>query len=424
MGPIWLLVGLLLGAVIGAWLGVRFGRSGVAGVQAQLEAAQTVAGARDELVALVKQGAGEELAERGTQFLSLMEAQLEKAMTQAGTGEEARKKAIEELVAPIGETLKQLGQRLETVDDARQRTETELTAQLRSVTQGQQQVARNAALLERALRQPHVRGRWGELGLRRLAEMTGMSELCDFEQQPHFNDDGRVLRPDMVVNLPEGYVVVVDAKVPLSAFLDAMEATEDAERVKQLKLFARAIRAHVRKLAEKEYASHLPTALPFTVMYIPGDHFLTAALQVDGDLLEEALRHGVHIATPSGLMALLRGSAFIVQQAKAAEDAQEIVRLGRELYDRIGTLLSHIDKVSRCVNSLVSAQNEVVGSVERRVLVTGKKFAELGVTGPEEELPSVGTVTNTARRVQAAELQAGTPPAEVRELPPPAEEAA
>lgn len=424
MGPIWLLVGLLVGAVIGAWLGVRFGRDGVAGLQAQLEAAQTVAGARDELLALVKQGAGEELAERGDQFLKLMEAQLEKTMTQAGAGEEARKKAIEELVAPVGETLKQLGQRLETVDGARQSTETELTAQLRSVTEGQQQVARNAALLERALRQPHVRGRWGELALQRLAEMTGMSELCDFEQQPHINDDGRVLRPDMVVNLPEGYVVVVDAKVPLSAFLDAMEATDDAERIEKLKKFARAIRAHVRKLADKGYAAHLSTALPFTVMYVPGDHFLTAALQVDGELMEDALRHGVHITTPSSLMGLLRGAAFIVQQAKASEDAQEIVKLGRELYDRIGTLLSHIDKVSRCVNSLVSAQNEVVGSVERRVLVTGKKFDELGVSGPEEKLPSVRPVTNTARRVQADELPAGSAPGEVRELPPPAEEAA
>ena len=424
MGPIWLLVGLLLGTVIGAWLGMRFGRSGVAGLQAQLEAAQTVAGARDELVALVKQGAGEELADRGSQFLKLMEAQLEKTMTQAGADEEARKKAVEELVAPVGETLKRLGERLEKVDEARQRTETELTAQLRSVNDAQQQVARNASLLERALRQPHVRGRWGELGLQRLVEMTGMSELCDFEQQPSFSDDGRVLRPDMVVNLPEGHVVVVDSKVPLAAFLDAMEATDDAERVEKLKLFARAVRAHVRKLADKGYAAHLSTAPPFTVMYVPGDHFLTGALEVDGDLMEEALQNGVHIATPASLLALLRTVAYIVQRAKAAEDAQEIVKLGRELYDRLSTLLSHIDKVSRCVNSLVAAQNEVVGSVERRVLVTGKKFAELGVTGAEEEFPAVRSVTSTARRVQADELAGATPAGEVRELPPPTEEAA
>jgi DNA recombination protein RmuC len=420
MGPIWLLVGLLLGAGIGAWLGVRFGRTGVAGLWAQLEAAQTVSGARDELIALVKQGAGEELTERGDQFLKLMKAQLETAMTQAGADGDARKKAVEELVAPVGETLRQLGERLKDVDEARQRTETELTAQLRTVNSAQQQVARNASLLERALRQPHVRGRWGELGLQRLAEMTGMSELCDFEQQPHFNDDGRVLRPDMVVNLPEGHVVVVDSKVPLAAFLDAMEATDDAERVEKLKLFARAIRGHVRKLADKDYAAQLSTAPPFTVMYVPGDHFLTGALEVDGELMEDALRHGVHIATPASLLALLRTVAYIVQQAKAAEDAQEVVKLGRELYDRLRTLLSHIDKVSRCVNSLVSAQNDVVGSVERRVLVTGRKFAELGVAGPEEEFPEARSVTNTVRRVQADEL----PAAEVRELPPLAEEAA
>lgn len=421
MGPIWLLLGLLIGAAIGAWVGTRLGRARVGGLEAQLEAAQTVAGARDELVSLVKQGAGEELAERGNQFLKLMEAQLGKVLTESGADEEARRKAIEEMVSPVSDTLKRLGEQMYKVDQARQDSDRELTAQLRAVTAGQRDVSKNAGLLERALRQPHVRGRWGELGLRRLAEMTGMSELCDFEEQPHFNDDGRVLRPDMVVKLPEGHVVVVDSKVPLAPFLDAMEASEDAERVEKLKLYARGVRGHVRKLADKDYAAQLPATPQFVVMYMPGDHFLTAALEVDGDLLEEAFRLGVHIATPATLLALLRTVAHARQQQKATEDAQAIVKLGRELYDRLSTLLSHIDKVSRCVNSLVTAQNEVVGSVERRVLATARKFPELSVARPEEELPTARSVTATARRVQADELPTG----EVRELPPPpAEEAA
>ena len=198
-----------------------------------------------------------------------------------------------------------------------------------------------------------------------------MSELCDFVEQSHINDDGRVLRPDMVVKLPADRRVVVDAKVPLSAFLDAMQAAEEAERVEKLKLFARAMRGHVRKLADKAYASQFPTAPDFVVMYVPGDHFLGGALEVDPELLEDAFARRVHIATPATLLALLRTVAYAFQQQKVADDAQAIAQLGRELYDRIATLLTHIDKVSRCVNSLVKAQDELVGSVERRVLPEG-----------------------------------------------------
>jgi DNA recombination protein RmuC len=430
MEPIWLLVGLVIGVFAGAGgmlFAARLRRAAgesaeVARLRAQLDAAQTVAGAREELVALVKQGAGEELAERGGEVVELLKSHLETALTQAGADDEARKRAVSELVDPMKQTLGQLKERLDQVDQAREQTSTDLTAKLQTLTAGQEAVARNAAALERALRQPHVRGRWGELGLRRLAELAGMSELCDFVEQSHINDDGHILRPDMVVKLPADRRVVVDAKVPLSPFLDAMQAADESERVEKLKLFARAMRAHVRKLADKAYATQFPTAPDFVVMYVPGDHFLGGALEVDPELLEDAFARRVHIATPATLLGLLRTVAYAFQQQKVAKDAQAIATLGRELYDRIATLLAHIDKVSRCINSLVKAQDEVVGSVERRVLPKARRFSELGVAGSDEQLPDVRAVTTSARLVQAPELPTA---GEVHELsPPPAEEAA
>lgn len=429
MEAIWLLVGLVLGLIAGAGVMFFIARvrttaaesTDVARLQAQLDAAQTVAGAREELVALVKQGAGEELAQRGGEVVDLMKANLETTLTQAGADEEQRKRAVSELVDPMKQTLDQLRERLDQVDQAREQTSTD-TAKLQTLTTGQEAVARNAAALERALRQPHVRGRWGELGLRRLAELAGMSNLCDFDEQSHINDDGRVLRPDMVVKLPGDLRVVVDAKVPLSHFLDAMQADDEAQRVAKLKRFAGAMREHMRKLADKAYANQVPTAPDFVVMYVPGDHFLGGALEVDPELLDDAFARRVHIATPSTLLALLRTAAYGFQQQKVAEDAQAIAKLGRELYDRIGTLLTHIDKVSRCVNSLVKAQDDVVGSVERRVLPKARRFSELGVAGGDEALPEVRSVAASARRVQAPELPAA---GEVHELgPPPSEEAA
>jgi DNA recombination protein RmuC len=390
----------------------------VARLQARVESAesasQTLVSAREELLALVRQGAGDELTQRGGEVVSLIKAHLETAMAQAGADEESRKRAVSDLVEPLTSTLRLLKERVDKVDENRQTSERELTAQLRGVTAGQQDVARSAAALERALRQPHVRGRWGELGLRRLAEATGMTDVCDFVEQSQVNDDGQALRPDMLVHLPGERLVVVDAKVPLSPFLDAMEATEEAERVERLRLFARAMREHVRKLSDKKYAAQFPSAPDFVVMYVPGDHFLGGALEVDSELVESAFAQRVHIATPASLLTLLRTVAYAFQEQRIAEDAQAVADLGRELYDRVGTLLTHIDKVSRCVNSLVNAQTEVVGSLERRVLPTARKFGELGVAGPGEQLPGPRSVTATARLVQAHELDAGDA---VRELP-------
>ncbi len=427
MEATWLLIGLAFGVVAGAWVMQRLERARrdgtesaeIARLQSQLEASQTLAGAREDLLALVKQGAGEELTQRGGEVVELIKAHLQTKLTQAGVDEEERKRAVVGLVEPVNRTLTQLKERLDKVDEAREKTSTDLTARLEVVAAGQDTVARAAASLERALRQPHVRGRWGELGLRRLAELAGMSQLCDFVEQSQTDDDGRVLRPDMLVQLPLDRLVVVDAKVPLAPFLDAMQAADEAERIDRLKLFARGMRGHVKKLADKAYAAQFPTAPAFVVMYVPGDHFLGGALEVEPNLLEDAFTQRVHIATPATLLALLRTVAYSFQQQRVAEDAQAIATLGRELYDRFATLLVHIDKVSRCVNTLVKAQDDVVGSLERRVLPKARKFSDLGIAGSDEALPDVRPVGATARRVSADELPAG---GDVHELAPPSVE--
>jgi DNA recombination protein RmuC len=416
------MVGLVIGVIAGAWVTYRLARASrlgadsaeVARLQSRLEAAQTLVSAREDLLALVKQGAGEELAQRGGELVELIKARLETATTHAAADEDERRRAIAGLVEPVSQTLAQLKERLEKVDEARERTSNDLSARLRTVAEGQEAVARNAAGLERALRQPHVRGRWGELGLRRLAELAGMSQLCDFVEQAHVNDDGLVLRPDMLIQLPFERLVVVDAKVPLAPFLDAMQAATEGDRIERLKAFARGMRGHVEKLADKSYATQFPTAPDFVVMYVPGDHFLGGALEVDSELLDDAFGHRVHIATPATLLALLRTVAYAFQQQKVSDDAQAIAKLGRDLYERFGTLLGHIDKVSRCVNALVKAQDEVVGSLERRVLPKARKFSELGVAGPAEVLPEVRPVGGTVRRVTAEELAIND---EVPELP-------
>ena len=409
MEVIWILMALVVGTVLGAlvmaWL-ERSRRAGaesadVARLQAKLEGAESLLSAREDLLALVKQGAGEELALRGSEVVALVKAHLATTLTQSGADDEERKRAVAGLVEPLNQTLAQLTGRLDNLDRVREQASIDLGAKLQTVTAGQEAVARSAAGLERALRQPHVRGRWGELGLRRLAELAGMSELCDFVEQSHVNDDGRVLRPDMLVKLPVDRLVVVDAKVPLAPFLDAMQAADEPERVEKLKVYARAVGGHVRKLADKSYASQFPTSPDFVVMYVPGDHFLGGALEADPDLLEDAFARRVHIATPATLLALLRTVAYAFQQEKVATDAQAIADLGRELYDRFATLLRHVDKVSRCVNSLVTAQGDVVGSLERRVLPTARRFSTLGVAGTEEVLPEMRPVGATARRVQA-----------------------
>jgi DNA recombination protein RmuC len=255
--------------------------------------------------------------------------------------------------------------------------------------------------LANALRAPHVRGRWGEVQLRNVVEQAGMVEHCDYVRQATVSDEERTLRPDLVVRIPGGKHVVVDAKAPLAAYLDAFETTDDDERARHFADHARQVRDHVTKLAAKQYWRQFEPSPDFVVMFLPDESYLRAAHEHDPALAEDAWRANVILASPSTLVALLRTVAATWQQETVAESAREVHALGRELYERIGKVGDHLAKLGRSLNGTVGAYNEAVGSLETRVLVTARKLEEHGISG-ELEMPAL--VDGTARPLTAPEL--------------------
>ncbi|MBA2356326.1 MAG: DNA recombination protein RmuC, partial [Acidobacteria bacterium] len=251
--------------------------------------------------------------------------------------------------------------------------------QLRDVVSATSTLQQETARLVTALRTPHVRGRWGEVALRRVAELAGMTAHCDFdEQSTHDGDDAR-LRPDLIVKLPAGRTIIIDAKVALTAYLDSLEANTDDERRAHLQRHALQLRSHVDKLASKDYARQLRDSAEFVVLFIPGDTFLGAAAEADPMLIEQAMERQVVIATPATLIALLRAVAYGWRQEKIAENAQRISTLGRDVHDRLTTLVNRLAATGHLLGKTVKAYNETVGSLETRVLPAVRRFEELGV---------------------------------------------
>ena len=396
--------------------------------QAELAAEQTASAekiellsqARVDLVAQVKQSAGEALDARGEQLLKTLTAHLETAQAKGGADLEKRQQAVEQMVAPMRETMARMGKTLESVDVDRRRSHAELNERLRAVVEAEKELRTEAGALAQALRQPHTRGRWGEMHLRRLTEVAGMSDLCDFTEQASVDDDGSILRPDMVVHLPGEKDVVVDSKAPLGPYLDACEATDDGARTARMKLYARGLRAHVKHLASKSYASQFDSAPDFVVLYLPGEHFFSAAVETDPALIEDALRDCVLIATPTTLLVMLKTVAHTWQQEKVAQEAQAVATLGREIYERLKTFLAHVDLTSKRLNSAVDAQNKTVGSLEGMVLPAARRFPDLGAVAVDNQLLTPRTITRVAREIHAPEHT--DPAAEAPQLSPPDDE--
>ncbi|MFH1076847.1 MAG: DNA recombination protein RmuC [Pseudomonadota bacterium] len=359
--------------------------------------------AKARLMDAFKAIAGDTLDNSTTAFLRLAKETFDKVLAEARGDFGKRQEAIQGLVNPLSESLRQFEGHVRALEKNRQEAYSGLAEQLKSLSTTQQKLQKETANLVTALRKPHVRGRWGEMTLKRVVELAGMSEHCDFAEQVVSDSEKGKYRPDLIVRLPAGREIVVDAKVPLEAYLDAISADSEELRKAAMSRHVSQVRSHMNALADKRYWTQFTKAPEFAVMFIPGESFFSAAVDADHRLIEDGLERRVVLATPTTLIALLRAVAYGWRQEQVARNAQEISDLGKQLYERMATLAEHIANIGRGLEKASTAYNSAVGSIEARVMPAARRFKELGaVSGPD--VPIIQSVEATPRQMTASEF--------------------
>jgi DNA recombination protein RmuC len=425
--PFSLVVVLTIGLAFGALAAWLVGRVGQSRLRAELEHDGAVQSERlrayedvgTKLRETFQALSAEALTANNRAFLDLAEVRLRDARTQAAADLELRKQAVENLLAPMAKTLEQVDREIKESERRRIQNDSLLLQRIALLdTTGQDLRAQTGRLVD-ALRRPGVRGRWGELQLKRVVELAGMVEYCDFEEQHTVAaiDSDRRMRPDVIVRLPGGKHVVIDAKAPLDAYLKALDAPDEATRQTLLADHAKQVRTHLLQLAAKGYAAHVQPSPDFVVMFLPGEMFFSAALEQDASLIEFGVEQRVIPASPTTLIALLRAVAYGWQQQAMEENARKISELGRNVYESVRVLGGHFESLGTRLKSSLDAYNQAVGSLEGNVLAKARKFRDLQAANSGEEIKQLEPIDRVPRMLQAPELTDGLPFSDEEEVP-------